>query len=131
MSVNGALKDILKRERTFSNVKGHFLENNYFSDFFHNSLQPHNHMFFLATTDHSLKMVSAVVAKALERAAKRATRVAEADAGLREEESPRFPSKKKSEELEAAKESSRPDTQICKHNSQRVTLTVSEWNSDL
>ena len=105
-------------------MKGHFLKNCYFSVFFERGLQSRTYHFFLATADHSFEMVSATVAKALEKAAKRATRVAEADAGLGEADPPRFPGKKKGQDLESAKEASRPDSQICKHSRQHLTLTI-------
>ena len=53
------------------------------------------------------EMSSAAVTAALQRAATRAARVAEADAGLGDQPAPSHPSQKKSEALEKAKEASR------------------------
>ena len=74
-----------------------------------------NHALIIFSSHYGsqLKMVSPAVAKALEKAAQRAKRVAEADAGLGEADPPpKFPSKKKSQDLESAKEASRPDTSL-------------------
>ena len=53
------------------------------------------------------EMVSDRISAALEKAANRAARVAEGDAGLQDYPAPHHPSQKKSEALEKAKESSR------------------------
>ena len=60
-----------------------------------------------AANSKALEMVSSSVTAALEKAAKRAARIAQADAGLGQEDPPKHPSKKKGEALEKAKESSR------------------------